>query len=420
AEGPFLIAAYMSLTGVDGFFWFSASSYKIDSDPYFPWFDVGPNGNQKAMIRWSASIPGQLSLFPANALSFRKGYISQGAPVVHEERELESLWTREVPLITEEAGFDPNRDSWDNTTGTTETVVAPIAFLAGPVEVKYDGNPEKSSISGDLNNLLDFPNKTVTSNTGQLKWNYEKGFCTMNAPSAQGVVGFMESGYTVNLEDVTITSFNEYAAVSIVSMDDNPLKQSEQILVQVGTIYQPTNWRETPVKVTIDDVEKDGFKITNTGKMPWRAENTKISLSLKNMLITSAYALDQNGYIKKEIFVERYADHVKIWLPANTMYMVLNTNDPTVITGMEEETLNSVKLYPNPTKGTVVLEIPEYMKSINLLQVYDNSGRMVYSEKNLKPGQKQITLPKLSNGIYHIVFDSPKNKKTNLRLLIEN
>ncbi len=118
--------------------------------------------------------------------------------------------------------------------------------------------------------------------------------------------------------------------------------------------------------------------------------------------------------------MERYADHVKIWLPANTMYMVLNTNDPTVITGMEEETLNSVKLYPNPTKGTVVLEIPEYMKSINLLQVYDNSGRMVYSEKNLKPGQKQITLPKLSNGIYHIVFDSPKNKKTNLRLLIEN
>jgi hypothetical protein len=273
AEGPFLIAAYMSLTGIDGFFWFSASSHKMDPNPYYPWFNLGPNGTQKAMSRWTASVPGQLSMFPANALLYRKGYLTQGATVVHEERTLASLWKRDIPLITEEAGFDPNRDSWNNTPGSAETEVAPIAYLAGPVEVKYGGNPQNNSVSGALGSLLDFPNKTVTSTTGQLKWNYNKGICTMNAPKAQGVAGFLEAGApTVQLADVTITSTNPYAAINVVSMDDLPLSQSQQILVQVGTVYRPTGWQEKPVKVTINDQQKDGFEIINTGKMPWKGE----------------------------------------------------------------------------------------------------------------------------------------------------
>jgi hypothetical protein len=81
----------MSLTGIDGFFWFSATSYKMDLDPYYPWFNIGPRGDQKAMSRWTASVPGQLSMFPANALLYRKGYISPGATIVHEERTLESI-----------------------------------------------------------------------------------------------------------------------------------------------------------------------------------------------------------------------------------------------------------------------------------------------------------------------------------------
>jgi hypothetical protein len=421
AEGPFLIAAYMSLTGIDGFFWFAASSHKIDPDPYYPWFNIGPKGDQKAMSRWTASVPGQLSMFPANALLYRKGYITQGATVVHEERTLASLWKRDIPLITEEAGFDPNRDSWNNTPGSTETEVAPIAYLAGPVEVKYGGNPQNNNVSGALGSLLDFPNKTVTSTTGQLKWNYNKGICTMNAPKAQGVAGFLEAGApTVQLADVTITSTNPYAAINVVSMDDLPLSQSQQILVQVGTVYRPTGWQEKPVKVTINDQQKDGFEIINTGRMPWQGENTKVKLKLNNTLIKSAYVLDQSGYISKEIFVERHPDHIILMLPPNTMYMILNTNEPTVITGIDDENLAAIKLYPNPAKGTVMLEIPDHAKSVNLLQVYDNLGRLVYTERNIKPGQKQITMPKLPNGLYHVTFNSAQHKNTSIKLIIQD
>ncbi|MBW3546202.1 MAG: T9SS type A sorting domain-containing protein, partial [Bacteroidetes bacterium] len=266
----------------------------------------------------------------------------------------------------------------------------------------------------------DFANKTVTSTTGQLKWNYEKGVCTMNAPKAQGVTGFLETTPTVDLADVTITSKNPYAAISVVSMDDLPLSSSEQILVQVGTVYRPTNWQEKPVKVTINNQEQDGFEITNTGKMPWLGQNTEVKIKLKNTLIRSAYLLDQSGYINREIFVERHADHIILSLPPNTMYMVLNTNEPTVVTGINDENLSPIKLYPNPTKGTVVLEIPNHIKSVNLLQVYDTMGRIIHTESNIRPGQKQITLPALPNGVYHVIFNDAHHKKSNFKLLIQN
>jgi len=381
AEGPFLIAAYMSLTGIDGFFWFSASSHKMDPNPHYPWFRVGPNGDQAPMSRWSASIPGQLSMFPANALLYRKGYINPGATVVHEERTLKSIWNRELPLITEEAGFDPNRDSWNNSPNSVETAVAPISYLAGTVEVKYDGNPANTVVSPALSSLLNFSNKTVTSTTGQLKWDYGKGICTMNTPKAQGVTGFLTTTPSIELADVTITSKNPYAAINVVSMDDQPISRSGQILVQVGTVYRPTGWQEKPAKVTVDNQKKDGFEIVNTGKMPWQAQITDVKIKIKNTRIKSAYLLDQAGYVSRAIYVEKNADYVQITLPENTMYLVLK--ESAAVGGTLEHNLPAIQLYPNPSSGTVMLDIPDHIHSLNLLQVFDNYGKLVHTEKNL-------------------------------------
>ena len=40
-----------------------------------------------------------MSQFPAAALVYRKGYLRRGEPVVHDERALDDLWQRRVPLI---------------------------------------------------------------------------------------------------------------------------------------------------------------------------------------------------------------------------------------------------------------------------------------------------------------------------------
>ncbi|NJO01078.1 MAG: hypothetical protein HC880_04700 [Bacteroidia bacterium] len=157
AEGPFLIASYMSLTGFDAYYWFSPSSFGIDALPYWDFTNI--NG-QMAMFRWTVSTPGQIAMFPANALMYRQGYIQKGEVLVREERNFESIMQRETPIISEENSFDPNRDTYQGgNAGQEETEVAPVAYLAGPVRVKYEGDPANTTVSPQLENLLDFANK---------------------------------------------------------------------------------------------------------------------------------------------------------------------------------------------------------------------------------------------------------------------
>lgn len=133
AEGPFLVSAFMSLTGVDSYYWFSPTSSGFDPNPYFSWANLP--GGQYPMHRWTCSTPGQLAMFPANALLYRKGYINPGETVVHEERTLQTIYDRKMPVISEENSFDPNRDNYNQINPAKETVVSPLAHLTGAIEV---------------------------------------------------------------------------------------------------------------------------------------------------------------------------------------------------------------------------------------------------------------------------------------------
>jgi hypothetical protein len=97
---------------------------------------------------------------------FRKGYIKKGAPVVHEERTMADLWNRREPLIAEDKSFDPNRDTGSSgAKNNLKSEVNPLAFLVGPVQVKYGGDPTKTRVA-DLKPFINESAKTIRSNTG--------------------------------------------------------------------------------------------------------------------------------------------------------------------------------------------------------------------------------------------------------------
>ena len=52
------------------------------------------------------------------------------------------------------------------------------------------------------------------------------------------------------LSDVTIVSKNDYACVTVVSLDDKPIATSRRILAQIGTIARPTGWKEKPMRIS--------------------------------------------------------------------------------------------------------------------------------------------------------------------------
>lgn len=322
SEGPFLISAYQSLGGVDAVFWFHAGEPTWMRDPRRMFWKVGTS---YALEKWTNCLPTIMGMFPANALTYRLGYLRQGRTVVHEERKLEAMWQRKHPIISESEAFDPNRDARDlrGAGGADASSVSRLAFLVGPVEAVYGGDPAGTA-AADLSSFVDPARKTIRSNTGELTWEYGTGVCRVNAPKAQGVAGFLkDAGGSFELADVTIRCNNEYAAVSVVAMDDQPLKNSAKVLVQVGTTARLTGWQTRPVSFTRQNQSVLGEEIVNTGKPPYRVAETKVALALRNGKLSKATLLDGAGYAAKPVELKKTAQGVGLALPANAMWVVL-------------------------------------------------------------------------------------------------
>ena len=318
AEGPVVTAAYESLTGVAGLYWFSFGAKTYDPDPYFD-FVTFPDGNHP-LKKWEAAIPQTLGQFPAAALIYRRGDVRQGAPVVHEERSRAALDAREVPLIAEDPSFDPNHSSGDARAGTAAAKGAdPLAFLVGPVEVRYDGDPAKSVVK-DLSAFI--LGDVVQSDTGEIALDHGKGLFRLDAPKAQAVAGFLaRAGGAFRLRDVTIESTNDYAVVAVVPLDDAPIATSRRLLVQVGTLVRPTGWRQEPATGEKGD---RGWRVTSTGRMPWQVRDAEFTLTVTNPLLRRATLLDPAGYAAGEVPVRRVGKALTLRLPKNAMYVVLD------------------------------------------------------------------------------------------------
>ena len=297
SEGPFLVAAYGSLTGFDIFYWFATSE-----------IGFGP-----PMGKWQMSTPAQMGMFPAAALMFRKGYIQEGKPALVERRSLEELWSRKAPRLSEEAGFDPNRDSQFETQANSTGSLSPKLYLRGPVRVRFEGD---RSSEETVDSSFDFSGPVVESNTGQLKWNHVDGVCTLNAPKAQGACGDLSKAAVIKIESVALKSSNSYASVLAVAMDDMPLKTSSKVLVQVGTAARPYGWRSK-------DVGNGEKEITDLGSSPWNIEETQCELVVLNPSLSKATQLDANGIAVKDIPVETNGRFIKLRLPKDAMYVVL-------------------------------------------------------------------------------------------------
>ena len=320
AEGPFLISTIQSITGFDAYYWFSAEGVDYSRNPYFE-FTKDEKG-RRAMNRWTCSVPGVMGQFPANALLYRLGYLKQGKVVVHEEKAMDQLWNRKVSPIVEETNFDPNRDTQNNVGQGNNSEISPLAFLIGKVETVYGGDPSNTFLSPDLNQLIDNKKKTIKSSSGEMEWDYSKGICQVNTEKAKGVCGFIAGG-KFNMGNVQISSQNNYAAIWVVAMDNLSIENSKKVLIQVGTIYQPTGWKEEEVDFKGDNQNLHGFKITDTGRMPWMADDTQVTVQLTNGNLKKAILLDAAGYVMSDVPLRKDKGKISLTLPGNAMYVMI-------------------------------------------------------------------------------------------------
>lgn len=312
SEGPFLVSAYSSLTGLDGYYWFA----------------LGNVGYDPTIEKWQAANPTIMGGWPAAALMFRKGYIQQGEPAVHEERALEDMWDLATPIIAEDQSFDPNRDKGEfGEKSNIKHGVDPLAFLVGPVEVVYTETPDESRVV-DLSKYIHREQQTVRSITNQLELDYGTGLCTLNAPKAQGATGFLKQAGAIELDTITIEAQNEFATVLMVSMDGKKLADSQRVLLQITTQCRPYGWKSSPTTFKSKDKKNtfQGYRIEDTGASPWNVVNTKLSVQIENPNLTQATLLDLNGYPIQDAKVQaiRTNGSLKVTPPAESMYLILH------------------------------------------------------------------------------------------------
>lgn len=322
SEGPFLAAAYQSLTGVDGVAWFSCQTPGYETDPLKRFWRVG---DQFATHKWNHCYPAMMAGFPANALLFRKGYLKQAQPVVRDIRDLEAIFSRKPPRIDDNEAYGDQRNLPDLRPGWKgrPDEINRAAYLVGPVMTKTGGKPEESKVR-DLSGLFDPKAGTIRSATKELLWDYRREICTMDAPKAQGVTGFLRrNGGKSPLTDVTIESDNDYATINVVSLDDLPISQSNQVLIQVVTENRLTGFQTKPATFTVGKGKGayaiQGEQIVRIGKPPFRIAHTLATITIKNPKLKQAVALDIHGYPKVTMALQKG----RITLPKDCIYIIL-------------------------------------------------------------------------------------------------
>ena len=316
AEGPFLVAAYTSLTGVAGFHWF-ASGEDAWATPR------SANGYLPSLSKWTFATPETLGSFPAAALAFRRGDIRRGDVVLMEDRTLPSLWQRDPVSLPEEPGFDPNRDSADHTRtpAGAHGPVPPEAYLVGPVEVTFGAGPGRSR-SADLSRWIE-PGR-IRANTGELALDHRRGVATIDTPRTQGVAAHFGNAREHQLSVLGLRSDNDFGALLAISLDGQPLARSTRVLLQYATRSRPTGWQDKPATLQLEvGVRLPGREVVSFGQAPWRVEQPRLEVSLRNPQLRRATALDMNGMPVAELPLRWDAEGVRLQFPADTMYLVL-------------------------------------------------------------------------------------------------
>jgi hypothetical protein len=299
ADFPVLAATYGLLQGSDGFFFFVTNRHAWE--PVLGKFEIA-----------SPTIMGQ---FPATAWLYRKGLLEAGKNAVDVSVTIDDLKALRGAPVPAPQNLDqlrakdipPGQSAQDN--GISR--IDPLAFLVGQVNLRFVDKPAASR-QIDLSRLINSQSKTIRSSTGQLLWDYKKGLVTINAPQVQGVTGFLNQAGTLELPDIHITTDMDYGTVLLVSLDDRPLAQSGQMLLQVMSEEQNFGWKTTGYpKRQIDSIGQAPIVVRNL------AGTVKLQRSDSRSLTVTA--LDWNGIPTSTI-----GNAARFTLQPNVFYYVIN------------------------------------------------------------------------------------------------
>ncbi len=195
--------------------------------------------------------------------------------------------------------------------GETSLKTDPFAFFVGKVQQSFTEGKSKAEAK-DIKKYVDREKGVIKSITNEIEWDYKKGIMVINTEKSQGATGFLNREPAIELNDIIISSQNEYGSILVISLDDKPIKDSGKILIQVMTEERPYGWQES------------GNVIQNLGSFPTNIKNINAVVTFKNRdSVKKVTVLDENGYPQREIAFSKAGGNIEIKLAPDALYTIV-------------------------------------------------------------------------------------------------
>lgn len=301
AESPVLAACYGSLLGTDAFLHFSHEGTL--------W--------QNTLSKFGLALPSQLGQFPATSFMFREGLIDEADSVYQARESLETLFKLRGSPVTQPRGLDQLRAD-DMPSPRADKGFNPYSYLVGKVQIEISPNQFTRPQATDLRPFINDQQKRITSSTRQLQLDYGRGILNINAPAAQGFLGFFNQTPPQRSNDLVFSTKMEYGSLLAVALDKRPLSQSRKILVQVVTEEKSSGWSTT-------QTEDQAKRIDSLGQPPIIYKDIQGSLSIRSQWAKKLriFPLDANGIKQEPLLPLKASTHLSFDLAPSTHYYLI-------------------------------------------------------------------------------------------------
>ena len=288
AEGPILASAYGRLNNLNFFaFMFDAKTY-LDTQN-------NADGISLTSPYSIAESPVSAAVFPSASVMFQRGDVKEAESGYYEpinESEVgeafdkvKGIWPgiHELPSYKSCMGLIGKTGSVFNISGLNNGLSNDNSIKSAS-DTAYNGNKKYISATGELTS--DFNNKIFTADT----------------PYSQAVCGFI-GGQTISLANADIEVNNNYAAVSLTSVDKNnrSIISAQRLLLTLAG--ETRNYAQ--IVETDPERGKQKSVIKIAGKYPIMAEQITGEITLKLDADYTVYPLTSSGERKNPLAITK-------------------------------------------------------------------------------------------------------------------
>ena len=226
------------------------------------------------MRSYASDTPHYMGQFPALAFALQRGHIKESPPAAERFVDKTELFSGKTPVLQD---YYTGTELQKPVGGTPAEV-----FAIGRVTLNFKEGKDR------MVNFDDFwkkPEKTITSVTGELVWDYGNERVQLRGPKTQALLGRYE-GSSTDLPAVRVTDVKTpMMSLIFTPLDDQPLEASKRILITAMARDKQTGARYSD----------DGTKLLATGTAPLLMEPVQAKIKFSGTKPSSVKPCDHYG-----------------------------------------------------------------------------------------------------------------------------